>query len=127
MRQPTLRVPASGSRPPPLGQLLPVLGTVDDVGLAAKVDVALIVDTYHHIERREVYFRWLAAKLHGRAELWVVDFKLGEIPIGPPEALRVAPERVVTEMQRAGYALLARDDTTLPYQYILRFRVDSAD
>lgn len=105
-----------------LTNLQPVLGRFEDAALPAKVDVALIVDTYHHISDREAYFRRLGASLKGRAELWVVDFKLGDIPVGPPPKHRVAPERITTELQAAGYTLLHRDDTTLPYQHILRFR-----
>ncbi|MCB9739657.1 MAG: class I SAM-dependent methyltransferase [Deltaproteobacteria bacterium] len=109
-----------------LGNLQPVLGRFEDAALPAKVDVALIVDTYHHISDREGYFRRLGASLKGRAELWVVDFKLGDIPVGPPPKHRVAPERIAEELQAAGYTQLHRDDTTLPYQHILRFRFGAA-
>jgi ubiquinone/menaquinone biosynthesis C-methylase UbiE len=105
-----------------LGNLQPVLGRFDDAALPAQVDVVLIVDTYHHIGDRQDYFRRLGASLKGRAELWVVDFKMGDIPVGPPPKHRVAPERIAEELQAAGYSLLHRDDTTLPYQHILRFR-----
>jgi SAM-dependent methyltransferase len=57
-----------------LKNLKPVAGRAEDPGLPEKVDLALFVDTYHHIENREAYFRRLAAcrdrfspRLAGRA------------------------------------------------------------
>jgi ubiquinone/menaquinone biosynthesis C-methylase UbiE len=102
-----------------LKNLKPVAGAAEDPGLPEKVDLALFVDTYHHIENREAYFRRLAASLKPGARLAVIDFRL-DSPEGPPKSARIAPERVKSELGKAGYALQA-EHTFLPYQYFLVF------
>jgi SAM-dependent methyltransferase len=102
-----------------LKNLKPVAGRAEDPGLPEKVDLALFVDTYHHIENREAYFRRLAASLKPGARLAVIDFRL-DSPEGPPKSARIAPERVKSELDKAGYALQA-EHTFLPYQYFLVF------
>ncbi|HEX5767215.1 MAG TPA: class I SAM-dependent methyltransferase [Burkholderiales bacterium] len=99
--------------------LKPVAGLAEDPRLPEKVDLALFVDVYHHIERREAYFRRLAGSLKPGARVAVIDFRL-DSPEGPPKAARVAPERVKKELAAAGYALEA-EHGFLPHQYFLVF------
>ena len=102
-----------------LANLKPVAGTAGDPRLPAKVDLILLVDVYHHIEDRERYFRKLAASLKPGGRIAVIDFRL-DSPSGPPKAARVAPERVKTELGKAGY-VLAAEHRFLPRQYFLLF------
>jgi hypothetical protein len=50
----------------------------------------------------------------------VIDFRV-DAPNGPPKSARIAPERVNSELTRAGYEL-AQEHTFLPNQYFLVFR-----
>jgi ubiquinone/menaquinone biosynthesis C-methylase UbiE len=102
-----------------LKNLKPVAGSADEPRLPEKVDLALFVDVYHHIERRERYFRRLAASLKPGARVAVIDFRL-DSPEGPPKSARIEPERVKAELAAAGYALTA-EHGFLPYQYFLEF------
>lgn len=103
-----------------LRNLKPVAGSADDARLPAKVDLVLLVDVYHHIEKRERYFRKLAASLMPGGRLAVIDFRL-DSPEGPPKAARIAPGRVKAELAKAGYVLEA-EHAFLPRQYFLVFR-----
>ena len=103
-----------------LANLTPVLAAPDDPKLPAKVDLALMVDTYHHVGQREAYFRRLAAHLKPGGAVAIIDFTK-ESPVGPPPAARLTASEVKAEMQRAGYAL-AREHAFLPNQYFLVFR-----
>ena len=103
-----------------LANLTPVLAAPDDPKLPAKVDLALMVDTYHHVSQREAYFRKLAAHLKPGGAVAIIDFTK-ESPVGPPPAARLTASEVKAEMQRAGYAL-AREHAFLPNQYFLVFR-----
>jgi len=100
--------------------LVSIAGAPDDARLPEKVDLALLVDVYHHIESREAYFRKLQASLKPGGRVAVIDFRL-DSPEGPPRAARIAPEKVIAEMQAAGYALERRHEF-LPRQYFLVFR-----
>jgi SAM-dependent methyltransferase len=102
-----------------LANLVAVQGAAGDPKLPEKVDVALFVDVYHHIDDRPAYFRRLRGALRPGGRVAIVDFKL-DSPQGPPRAARIAPERVIAEMRQAGYAVAGRHDF-LPYQYFLLF------
>ena len=93
----------------------------DDPGFPVALDRVLICNTYHHLEARTAYFKRLAARLKPGAWLVVVDFKLGQIPVGPPEKARIPPQIVTGELTAAGYKLVKLDRQTLPYQYIAIF------
>jgi SAM-dependent methyltransferase len=87
--------------------------------LPAAVDLALVVDTYHHIARRSRYFEQLKSTLRAGGRVAIIDFKL-DSPTGPPAKHRLAPEQVKAEMERAGYRL-QEEPGFLPYQYFLVF------
>ena len=99
--------------------LVPVQASADAVNLPEPVDVALVVDTYHHIGNRTQYFAKLKSLLRPAGRLVIVDFK-ADSPNGPPVRHRISPERVTQELKAAGYTLV---DTLqfLPRQYCLIF------
>ncbi len=84
-----------------------------------EVDIALIVDTYHHIENRVEYFAEVRAGLKPGGKLVVVDFFKRDDPVGPPVAMKMAAETVVAELTRAGYSNVTVNRELLPYQYIV--------
>jgi len=93
-------------------------GRANDPNLNQAVDVIFVCDTYHHISGRIAYFKRLLPKLNEGGRLVIVDFKLGKIPVGPPENHRIAPVQLDKELSAAGYQRLSVDASTLPYQYI---------
>jgi ubiquinone/menaquinone biosynthesis C-methylase UbiE len=103
-----------------LANVTPLLGGAQDAMLPKEVDLALVVDTYHHIGDREAYFRRLAGRLKQGGEVAIIDFRR-DSPVGPPTAERIAPDEVKKEMGQAGYQLAAQH-TFLPNQYFLIFR-----
>jgi predicted methyltransferase len=102
-----------------LTNLVPVQAGADAANLPDPVDIAIVVDTYHHIGNRTQYFAKLRSSLRPAGRLVIVDFK-ADSPNGPPVRHRISPERVTQELKAAGYALL---DTLqfLPRQYFLIF------
>jgi cyclopropane fatty-acyl-phospholipid synthase-like methyltransferase len=101
-----------------LTNLIPVQAS-NAANLPEPVDLALVVDTYHHIGNRTQYFAKLKSSLRPPGRLVIVDFK-ADSPTGPPVQHRISPERVTQELKTAGYALV---DTLqfLPRQYCLVF------
>ena len=87
--------------------------------LPEPVDLVLIVNTYHHIGDREVYFRKLAKSLKPGGRVAIIDFK-PDSPEGPPKEFRFPPEKFKAEMAIAGYKL-ARQYDFLPRQQFLIF------
>jgi cyclopropane fatty-acyl-phospholipid synthase-like methyltransferase len=104
-----------------LKNIIAVQATEDSASLPEPVDAILIVDTYHHIGNREVYFRKLAKSLKPGGQLAIIDFK-PESPEGPPKEFRFPPEKFKAELANAGYSLAEQHDF-LPRQHFLIFRV----
>ena len=103
-----------------LANLVPVAGAAESPRLPARVDLALFVDVYHHVEDRERYFGEMRKMLKPGGRVAIIDFRL-DSPDGPPREARIPPEQVKSEMKKAGYALAA-EHSFLPRQYFLVFR-----
>lgn len=103
-----------------LANLTAVQGAPRDSRLPAKVDLVFLVDVYHHIDKREAYFRKLADSLKPGGRVAIIDFRI-ESPTGPPKSARIAPDTVKIEMRKAGYTLV-EGPGFLPNQYFLIFR-----
>jgi len=84
------------------------------------VDVVFFCDVLHHIENRPAYYLKLAKVLKPGGRVVVIDFYKRPLPVGPPEAMKLSDEQVITEFQKASFALSKRLDM-LPYQYFLFF------
>ena len=105
-----------------LPNLTSLVGEPADPHIPGLVDVVFLCDTYHHIDGRVAYFHGLQKSLLSGGRILIVDFKPGELPVGPGPAHKIESARIVAEMYAAGYDLL-RSDETLPYQFILEFGV----
>jgi SAM-dependent methyltransferase len=103
-----------------LPNLSAVTAAPDDARIPAPVDLVVLVDVYHHVDRRSGYFKKLRGALKSGGRIAIIDFKL-DSPVGPPKNARIAPDRVKTEMQNAGYTLDS-EHAFLPNQYFLIFR-----
>jgi len=103
-----------------LANMVPVLAQADTPGLPGKADLVLMVDTYHHIEGRERYFRGLLELLKPGGRVAIIDFRLDSRD-GPPKRVRLSPRQVIAEMGSAGYEL-ATEFAFLERQYFLVFR-----
>lgn len=99
--------------------LVVVQATEASTNLPKAVDVALIVDTYHHLPNRVAYLRNLKNSLKPAGRVAIVDFRK-DSPEGPPPEFRFDAEQIVREMTEAGYRVLAKHDF-LPRQHFLIF------
>jgi SAM-dependent methyltransferase len=102
-----------------LSNLIAVAAEPGNPRLPEKADLIILVDVYHHVDKREQYFRQLQQSLKTEGRVAIIDFRL-DSPEGPPPKARIAPERVKKEMQSAGY-VLAQEHSFLPNQYFLIF------
>jgi cyclopropane fatty-acyl-phospholipid synthase-like methyltransferase len=97
----------------------------DDPGLAPdEVDKVLLVNTYTFIQDRKAYFTRLREAIRPGGMILVIDFKKKDTPFGPDMEDRLDEKQVIDELQSAGYHVMAVDDTSLDYQYMITFRRD---
>ncbi len=84
-----------------------------------EVDVALLVNTYHFLSSRVAYLGKINDGLQQSGRLVVVDYQMGEMPVGPPEKYKVPLETAKQEIEKAGFKILEVDTKSLNYQYII--------
>jgi ubiquinone/menaquinone biosynthesis C-methylase UbiE len=87
---------------------------------AGEIDLVLIVNTWHHLGKRSKYIRKLAASLTPEGRVVVIDYREGELPVGPPPDQKVGRAAVIAEFEKAKWSLVS-ENVTLPYQYFLTF------
>ena len=105
-----------------LPNLSAILGQPGDPKLPEPVNLAFICNTYHHIEERQIYFEKLKKNLLAGGRLVIIDFIKGELPVGPPDQMKLSPEEVISELSTPGYHLVQKLEM-LPYQYALIFQL----
>lgn len=89
---------------------------------SGEADAVIIVNTYHHIEDRPVYFRKVSTGLKENGVLMVVDFFKKEFenpPPGPPISMKLKKEKVIEELKLAGFTSFKIDTEMLEFQYII--------
>jgi cyclopropane fatty-acyl-phospholipid synthase-like methyltransferase len=89
---------------------------------AGEVHAVVIVNTYHHVEKRVDYFKKVLDGLESGGKLMVVDFQKKEfkkqVP-GPPMHMRLDHQQVIAELKDAGYVDITLDESLLEFQYII--------
>jgi len=86
---------------------------------ASETDWVLIVNTYYFIDDRVNYLEKIKQGLKKNGKIMVVDYKIGDMPIGPSDAVKVPITKAITEMKSAGFRILEIDNSSLQYQYII--------
>jgi 2-polyprenyl-3-methyl-5-hydroxy-6-metoxy-1,4-benzoquinol methylase len=85
-----------------------------------EADIVIIVDTYHHIEDRIAYFKKVKQGIKPNGRLLVLEYKKMEMPIpSPPIEMKLTPDTIKEELQKAGFSTFTLNDTLMPYQYVL--------
>lgn len=103
-------------------QVIPVLASADTPRLpSGRVDLILIVDTFHHLDHRADYLGKLTRALTPLGRVAIIDWKKEPLPEGPPPEHKLPPEQVIAELTAAGFELRESPDF-LPYQYFLIFQ-----
>ena len=94
-----------------LNNIVPVLASYSTPHLPpSHLDLVLVVDTYHHLGNRVDYFRQLRAMLRTGGRLAILEYKSGELPIGPLAERKLPEGRRAEELQEAGYSMLRSFD-----------------
>ena len=97
-----------------------IVAEPDDPGIPEPVDLVFLCDTYHHIGDRKNYFERLKKHFKPGGRLVIIDFMKGDLPVGPPDHMKLHLHEVTSELSQAGYRLVQHSEI-LPYQYFLIF------
>lgn len=85
----------------------------------SETDIVLIVNTFHFINNRIDYLKKVKQGIRDGGKLVIVDFKGGNMPVGPSEDTKISPSMVVDEVMKSGFGDVNIDLTSLQYQYII--------
>ena len=102
-----------------LTNVIAVQAAPDDPRLSEKMDLILIVDTFHHFEDRARYFTKLHDALKPNGRIAIIDFRM-DSPDGPPISARSTPEQIKAELKASSYTFV-QEHNFLPKQYFLIF------
>lgn len=91
----------------------------DDPNIAEnEADAILMVNVFYYLNDHPSYMKKVKSGLKNDGILVLVDFKVGEMPVGPAEN-KIAAKKVVEDIEKAGFKVMDVDLTSLQYQYII--------
>ncbi len=103
-----------------------MLGTEHDPNLEpARLDVAILLDTYHHLNYPEETVRHVQQSLKPQGRLIVIDFYRSRKHPGTSDEdlrahIRIDRDEVASEVEAQGFRLARRFDH-LPHEYVMIF------
>jgi SAM-dependent methyltransferase len=103
----------------------PVLASADDPKVPATADLVFVCDVLHHVQNRDAWLRRLHDQMKPDARLVLVEFKEGDLPEGPPAALKIPREEILRLLRDTGFVLIGEEKDLLPYQMFLVFRKEA--
>jgi SAM-dependent methyltransferase len=83
-----------------------------------EVDAILMVNVFYYLNDRINYMQIVRDALKENGILVLVDFKPGDMPVGPSDN-KVPVEEVVGILRSAGFEDVVVDEESLQYQYII--------
>jgi hypothetical protein len=86
------------------------------------IDIVFMCDVMHHIASPVEWMSGIVKQLPAGAQFHIIEFKQGEIPNGPPESAKIAPEKLLEIAKSSGLELDHEVKDLLPYQIYYIFR-----
>lgn len=93
----------------------------DAPAIPSGVDLVFICDVLHHVPNRPAWLKGIAQVMPSGARLVLIEFKAGDLPEGPPEAVKIPRDKLVELVTGAGLVLASERAGFLPYQTFLVF------
>ena len=69
------------------------------------IDIVFMCDVMHHIADPVQWMTGIVKQLPENAKFHIIEFKQGDIPNGPPENAKIAPEKLLDIAQQSGLVL----------------------
>jgi FkbM family methyltransferase len=93
----------------------------DDPGLPDGADLVFVCDVLLHVKKKPEWLKAIHAQMRSGARIVFIDFKEGNLPEGPPEAIKVPKSKIIQLCKEAGFTLKEDRSGLLPYQEFLVF------
>lgn len=93
----------------------------DDPGLPQDADLVFVCDVLLHVKKKPEWLKAIHAQMRSGTKIVFIDFKEGDLPEGPPEAIKVPKSQIIGMCKDAGFTLKQDRSGFLPYQEFLVF------
>jgi ubiquinone/menaquinone biosynthesis C-methylase UbiE len=103
-----------------------VLASADDPKVPPTANIVFVCDVLHHVSDRRAWLQRVHGQMKSGARLILIEFKEGDLPEGPPAALKISRAQTLGLARDSGFVLTAEEKDLLPYQIFLVFRKESA-
>jgi SAM-dependent methyltransferase len=103
-----------------LSNVVAVKGGKRNANLPEPVDLALLVNSFHHIGARVAYMKALAKSLRSGGRVAIVEYR-PDATRGAPKHFRMSVSQIDKDMKSAGFARVESHDF-LPHQNLLVYR-----
>lgn len=100
----------------------PVLAAADDPKVPATADIVFLCDILRRVSERSAWLLRLHDEMKADARLVVIEFKEGDLPEGPPTAMKIPRDELINLLRVAGFVPAGEEKDLLPYQLFLVFR-----
>ena len=98
-----------------------IKSTPDDPKVPAGVELVFVCDVIHHLKEQELWLKKLATQMKKGAHLVVIEFKEGDLPEGPPAAVKIPKKKLIAMITKNNFKLEMEKSDFLPYQEFLIF------
>ena len=76
----------------------------------------------HHLQDRAAWLEKAVSEMKPGARFVLIEFKEGNLPEGPPEAVKISRTQLIELVSQAGLVFASEKPDLLPYQVFLVFR-----
>ncbi|MBU1498973.1 class I SAM-dependent methyltransferase [Myxococcota bacterium] len=84
-------------------------------------DLVFMKDVLHHVQKRDIMLSHLFSKMKSSSRLVILEFKMGKLPSGPPDSLKIPEKDIISMVTKAGFKFVYNKKTILPYHEFLIF------
>ena len=85
-----------------------------------EVDLVVIINTFSVIDKKVDYLKTVKKGLKDGGKIFIVDFKIKNMPIDAPDIKdRLPINELEEQLSKAGFKYIVTDDTSLDYQYVV--------
>lgn len=98
-----------------------IKSTPDDPKVPPGVDLVFVCDVLHHVKEPEAWLKKLSAQMKKGSRLAVIEFREGDLPEGPPAAIKIPKKKLIEMIAENNFKLDSDKPDLLPYQTFLIF------
>jgi len=98
-----------------------ITSTPDDPKVPAGADLVFVCDVLHHVKKPEAWLKKLSMQMKKGARLAVIEFREGDLPEGPPAAVKIPRKKLIEMISENNFKLERDNPDLLPYQTFLMF------